>query len=501
MKNCIVEISKKKARAGRTPVKLILHEIHKTDDEYNGNGINWVKEYCENNIESIQGMPLVAQFLDDEHKIPFGSHGNMVVEDDRVMFENSLVVGGFERGYVAENIEVNGKSIDAVIGEGYVYDQRFPNLVDYLQKAYDDESPVDGSIEICASKSSGNKKIVYDGGYKEKGRKPQIFDYSGHAFVIGEAPADNHALLVEMNVKMEKGNKSMNKIKDGLTIETNKLDLWDLRELIHFAVNKAMGVPDCDYDYEIYKMYVDTSEIVFRKWRDVGVYYSTTYKIEGTNVTLSDIYQVEEDWKPISKKEPVEINSEKIRMSLKEKGGKSKMKNGESNVTATSEATVEGLNKIIGELNIKIGNLEKSIEEKDKKINEVNGLLVTANKNFEAKKLDFEKLEVEVNAFKEKEEKEKEESVKAEFNSYYKNEIPKNGFSEEEMKTLEGFVEKNDLEGLKNAEMVLVFNRHKEARKAVETNSGKKNELYFPTKDEKQVESSDQVEAGKALFN
>ncbi|MCK9326948.1 MAG: hypothetical protein M0P69_15760, partial [Bacteroidales bacterium] len=106
MNNSIIEISKKKAKAGRTPVKLILHKLPQDANESNKNGIHWVKEYCEDNIDTIAGMQLVAQFLDDKHEVPFGSHGNIVLEENKVIFEDSLVVGSFEKGYVAEGIEV-----------------------------------------------------------------------------------------------------------------------------------------------------------------------------------------------------------------------------------------------------------------------------------------------------------------------------------------------------------------------------------------------------------
>lgn len=214
MNNSIIEISKKKTKAGRVPIKMILHELHTSDDQYNKNGINWVRQHCESNIDSIKGMQLVTQFIDNEHKIPFGDHGNMIVEENKVIFEDSLVVGSFEKGYVLENIEVNGKIIDVVVGEGYLYNQRFPALVDYLQEEHDKGHSIEGSVEIMAATSLGNDKIIYEGGWKKKGRKPQIFEYSGHAIVIGTTPADDSALMLELNSYREK-----NILKGGIVLE------------------------------------------------------------------------------------------------------------------------------------------------------------------------------------------------------------------------------------------------------------------------------------------
>jgi hypothetical protein len=314
LNNSIIEINKKKAKAGRTPIKLILHTIHKDDTEYNKNGISWIKEYCEQNIESIKGMQLVTQFLDDKHEIPFGDHGNMKIEENKVIFEDSLVVGSFTKGYIAEGIEVNGKTIDAVVGEGYIYNQRFPKLVDYLQEQYDNGNSVEGSVEICADESKGYSQIIYDGGWKPKGRKPEIFQYSGHALVIGTTSADSDALMLELN--SYKKNKETNNMKNKV-IELNKISYDDIATLITRAINEAMGESSYYGDYYIYKFYPLDSQVVFRKWNDVGVYYMTTYKVENSTVTIGEIIKVEEDWKPVSNAEPVEINAKRIKEIIK----------------------------------------------------------------------------------------------------------------------------------------------------------------------------------------
>ena len=489
MNNSIIEISKKKAKAGRTPVKLILHKLPQDANESNKNGIHWVKEYCEDNIDTIAGMQLVAQFLDDKHEVPFGSHGNMVLEENKVIFEDSLVVGSFEKGYVAEGIEVNGETIDAVVGEGYIYNQRFPKLVEFLQEQYDGQTPVEGSVEICASASKGNTKIIYDGGYKEVGRKPQIFDYSGHALVIGEVPADCSAVLMELN-SYKKKEETLKKIKDGVSIETNKLSYDDLSTLITRAINIAMGRGY--YEYYIHRFYPDTGEIVFKRWEDVGVYYMTTYQIDKTAVVLSDIMQVEEDWKAVSQTEPVEVNATKIKEYLQKEGGSSQM-----NVEELNNKISE-LSGQITELNTKITGFETEIVEKNSKIAELEGTLVEANKSLEETKAKFTEVETEVNAYREKEQKAAEDQKKVEINAYFDNEIPKNHFEEAEVNTLKEFVEKCDLEGLKNAEKDLVFKRFKEGKLSIETNTKEeKNDLFFHVKEPK----LNDVEAGKALFN
>ena len=207
MFNSIIEISEKKNDAGKVYAKMVLHEIYKSESEWNKNGITWLGEYVEPNIESIANMPLVAEFIDEEKALPFGGHGDMQMDDKgRVVFEDSLVVGSFIRGNIERNVEVNGKVIDAVVGEAVLYEQRFPKLIDYLREEFSQGNKVDGSVEIAANKSKGYDKIVYRDGWKEQGRIPVEFQYSGHALVVGIESADESALMVELNAyrKQEK---------------------------------------------------------------------------------------------------------------------------------------------------------------------------------------------------------------------------------------------------------------------------------------------------------
>ena len=60
---------------------------------------------------------------------------------------------------------------------------------------------VKGSVEIVGRPENENR-IIYDGGYKEKGRIPQIYDYSGYA-ILGIRPADDTAIVMELNNKSQ----------------------------------------------------------------------------------------------------------------------------------------------------------------------------------------------------------------------------------------------------------------------------------------------------------
>ena len=518
-KNSVIEISKKTSMAGRTPIKLILHQIHNDSLDYNGNGIHWDKGYTENNIESVKGMPLVAQFMDNENKIPFGSHGDMVVEENRVIFEDSLVVGSFESGYIAENIEVNNEIMDALVGVGYVYDQRFPELIDYLQEEYDNGNSVEGSIEICADKSLGNKKIIYDGGWKEKNRIPKSYQYSGHALVIGEVPADKSALMLELNTLKK---KEVNTLSDNLdninktTIELNAMNYNDISMLVESKFNKKCNENESDFSYYyVHKFYPTISTFIMKSWDKTGEYLQITYSVENGEVVLGDIInKVEEDWKPVNGDQSVEVNTpiKNILNNQKINQSKEESKKMDEKIVLELNQKIEdkineinSLNKSLDEKGIEINTLTQSLEEKstevntltekakelDEKVVELNTTIVEVNKLLESEKAEKESLTVEVNSFREAATKAENEAKIAEVNAYFETEITKNGFEEAEVNSLKTFVEAIDLEGLKKAEAELCAKKFKEMianndASGVEVNT--KNDMFISiTQKEKKV--------------
>lgn len=165
-------------------------------------------------------MPLCVEFIDCENSEPFG-HGMTEIKDGTPLFENSTVVGVTTNGYI-DTIEVNGQQKRVLIGEGFIYNQRYPKFVQWLKsKMFDGEFP-ETSVEISAVE--GSSSIEYDGGYKEKGRIPVRFDFTGDA-ILGIDPADDAAVLLELN-NNHKEEQSMAKTQDEALVElNNKLNI------------------------------------------------------------------------------------------------------------------------------------------------------------------------------------------------------------------------------------------------------------------------------------
>lgn len=205
------ELSSRKNKNGRRHFKAILYEIFPDSciDEagqvgtiYNENGITWIKEYCESALPSIQGMSLKCEFLDDERTELCG-HGETenCSEDGLPVFENAVVIGTFDKGYIKEVEVADGQKKTVCIGEGTIDGLCYKNFCKKLEEDIKKGNAPFGSVEIL--KTGDNEGIVYKYGYKEFGRIPMIFEHSGYA-LLGVRPADQTAKILELNSKEDK---------------------------------------------------------------------------------------------------------------------------------------------------------------------------------------------------------------------------------------------------------------------------------------------------------
>lgn len=200
------EISEKKTKNGRRKFKLILHqiypdscvdEVNKVGTQYNLNGITWIREYCEHALPTIEGMSLRCEFVDDDRTELFG-HGYTDKADGDPIFENAVQIGTFTKGYITEVEDDNGKMITVCMGEGEIDALCYHNFVTKLDADIAQGIYPFGSVEILHA--DDNEGIVYKYGYKDQGRIPVEFVYSGYA-LLGIKPADDSARLIELNEK------------------------------------------------------------------------------------------------------------------------------------------------------------------------------------------------------------------------------------------------------------------------------------------------------------
>ena len=140
-------------------------------------------------------MSLKCEFLDDERTELCG-HGMTDVIDGVAIFENAVVIGTFEEGYIDEVELANGEKITACIGVGEIDSSCYHNFCQKLDENIANGIYPNGSVEIL--RTAENEGIVYKYGYKDKGRIPTEFIHSGYA-LLGITPADDSARLVELN--------------------------------------------------------------------------------------------------------------------------------------------------------------------------------------------------------------------------------------------------------------------------------------------------------------
>ena len=212
------EISKKQSKNGRRKFKAILYRIFPDDcvdeekqvgTQFNENGITWIREYCERALPSIKGMSLRCEFLDEERTELCG-HGETEIVDGLPVFENAVVIGTFEDGYIEDVVLPNGETITACIGVGTIDGCCYHNFCEKLEKDINDGIMPSGSVEIL--KTDDNDSIIYKYGYKSQGRIPMIFEHSGYA-LIGVKPADPMAKILELNKKNKEELDTMDNVE------------------------------------------------------------------------------------------------------------------------------------------------------------------------------------------------------------------------------------------------------------------------------------------------
>lgn len=222
----IFELSNDRQIAGRRKIKLILHEIYPSRDIWQTNGISWDETYTAQNLESVSNMSLCVEFLSEERRLPYG-HGLTEIRDNMPYLEDATVVGHCEKGYIAD-VEIDGETKKVLVAEGYIDEMRYPKFVAWLQEKMETDG-VKGSVEIVGRPENENR-IIYDGGWKEKGRVPQIYDYSGYA-ILGIRPADDTAIVMELNNKLEENKED--------TIMDEKI-MGQFVELVKTSVNQTI---------------------------------------------------------------------------------------------------------------------------------------------------------------------------------------------------------------------------------------------------------------------
>ena len=204
----LIEInSKQDKKTGYKRFKLILAEVYdkscivdETGTKYNDNGITWIDEYVENVKDTLIGSSVTVEFA-DESKTDILGHGETGQYKDGVpLLSNATTIGHFDKAYIDEVIDDNEETKKVFIGEGTLDYMRYSDCIDLLSEKLSNDETIHGSVEIV--RTENNSAIVYLYGYKDIGRIPTEFEFSGYALLgCGIQPSDHTASLLELNNK------------------------------------------------------------------------------------------------------------------------------------------------------------------------------------------------------------------------------------------------------------------------------------------------------------
>lgn len=205
------------ARGGKRPIKMILHRIMDSPDDWQDNGVSWNETYVREAMKGIAGADIAVEYIQkgqtaEETEISgHGFTGETLDYDGRPMpmfSEDSEVVGTIT-GAEITTVELDGRNVKVLMADGYIYEHRHPGLVEWL-KIHVPKGEVMGSVEIVGCPENNNE-IVYADGYKPKGRVPMRYEYAGYAILSASVePADKACYVLEIN---NKGDECMDEAK------------------------------------------------------------------------------------------------------------------------------------------------------------------------------------------------------------------------------------------------------------------------------------------------
>lgn len=290
MKNTIIEMSEIKSPDGRRNIKMVLHSIYNTEDQWNKNGITYLEEYTQQNIDSVKGLPLCVAFFDENKEYP-SDHGFTEIKDGLLpLYEDSVQVGSFYYGAI-EDVLIDGETQKVLVGYGYVNQSRYPAFVEWLERQVMSENTVVGSVEFVG-KPENDGKIIYRDGWKEQGRIPVSYLYSGHC-ILNVEPADDNAIMLEFNQLNNKLNDNKNnKNKEGLQV----MDEKQMEQLI-VSVKSAVAETNAKND-ELTAKIAELNESIAVKDTEIENLNSqiseVNEKVEEKDKTLSEVNELVE---------------------------------------------------------------------------------------------------------------------------------------------------------------------------------------------------------------
>lgn len=372
MFNNILEISKRSNKNGRVPIKVALLKIHDNTEDTNKNGLHWKREYVEAAMESAIGMPFCAEFVDDEKEVPLG-HGltGQIINSEGLpepIFENSEVVGTCNEVSIETIKDADGKDIEALVGSGFLYNQRYPKFVKWVRKNYA-LGEVCTSIEIMGTPENENKIVFEEDEPTDEMRTPKIYSFSGCA-ILNISPADDDAIVLEVAQKKEKKEE---KPKMEFTIDEMKNSI---KEVISELNDKSK-----DYETKISELNstIETKDAEIAEKE--GTISELNASVEKIKAALAKLEEDQKTWWNEKEVLVKELAKAKVAEKLGEVNEALEKYSDEE-----KEVAKDDIEKLTGDINAceKVEELNNVASEINSIINKINGAIVDAQKKAEA---------------------------------------------------------------------------------------------------------------------
>lgn len=372
MFNNILEISKRSNKNGRVPIKIALLKIHDDPKDTNKNGLHWKKEYIEAAMESAIGMPFCAEFVDEGKEVPLG-HGltGQIINSEGLpepIFENSEVVGTCNEVSIETIKDADGNDIEALVGSGFLYAQRYPKFVKWVRKNYA-LGEVCTSIEIMGTPENDNKIVFEEEEPTDDFRTPMTFLISGSA-ILSVSPADDDAIVLEVAEKKEKKEENS---KMEFTIDEMKNSI---KEVISELNDKSK-----DYEAKISELNstIETKDVEIAEKE--GTISELNASVDTIKAALAKLEEDQKTW--LDEREVLykELAKAKVAEKLGEVNEALEKYSDEE-----KEVAKDDIEKLTGDINAceKVEELNNVASEINSIINKINGAIVDAQKKAEA---------------------------------------------------------------------------------------------------------------------
>ena len=279
----VFELSNEQNKEGLKAFTLVLHEIYdestfddvtKVANKVNRNGLGWREKWVRKNMNTIVGKFIRCEFMNEERS-QMNAHGmSGYGADNMPLFEDATTVGYFSDVEIAEITDDEGATKKVLIGKGYIDALCYPALVNRLEHDLCTGEAIMGSVEIL--KTADNESIIYEYGYHDDQRIPMEYVYSGYAW-LDCVPADDQAVLIELNNKKE----------------DSPVDMTEVKDIIAEVMNAQAEIAKCKDECEAKVTEANESVITITAERDEAVAASEKVQtaLDDCKAELEDTYK------------------------------------------------------------------------------------------------------------------------------------------------------------------------------------------------------------------